>query len=86
MTMGVIMLVQLVLNIAGIRLVALLNQVSVWWHIVIVAAVVVLIVLIGKSDTSGLHLFQIQPLDTAGSWNNNLGFVNLQYGPRRRIR
>ena len=79
-TMGVIMLVQLFLNVAGIRLVALLNQVSVWWHIVIVAAVVVLIVLIGKSDTSGLHLFQIQPLDTAGSWNNNLGFANLQYG------
>ena len=25
-------------------------------------------------------LFQIQPLDTVGSWNNNLGFVNLQYG------
>ncbi len=79
-TMGVIILVQLFLNIAGIRLVALLNQVSVWWHIVIVAAVVVLIVLIGKADASGLHLFQIQPLDTAGSWNNNLGFVNLQYG------
>jgi amino acid transporter len=28
-----------------------------------------------------LHLFAIEPLDTAGSWNNNLGFVNLQYGP-----
>ena len=29
------------MNIAGINLVALLNQVSVWWHIAIVAAVVV---------------------------------------------
>jgi len=35
--MGVIMLIQLVLNIAGVQLVSFLNQVSVWWHIVIVA-------------------------------------------------
>ena len=40
--MGILMLVELVLNIAGINLVAMLNQVSVWWHIAIVAAVVVL--------------------------------------------
>jgi amino acid transporter len=79
-TMGVILAIQLVLNIAGIGLVALLNQVSVWWHIVIVGIVVVFIFLTGKPDQSGLNLFQIQPLDTAGSWNNNLGFVNLQYG------
>ena len=32
-TMGILMLVQLAMNIAGINLVALLNQVSVWWHI-----------------------------------------------------
>src|SRR5215218_8022519 len=38
-TMGVLMLVQLGMNIAGINLVALLNQVSVWWHIVIVVVV-----------------------------------------------
>jgi amino acid transporter len=80
-TMGVILAIQLALNIAGINLVALLNQVSVWWHIVIVAVVVVLIFLAGKPDQSGLSLFQIQPQDQAGSWNNNLGFVNLQYGP-----
>jgi len=79
-TMGVILLIQLGLNIAGINLVALLNQVSVWWHIVIVAAVVVFIFLTGKPDQSGLALGTIQPLDQAGSWNNNLGFVNLQYG------
>src|SRR5438874_1084283 len=72
-TMGVILLIQLALNIAGINLVALLNQVSVWWHIVIVAAVVLLIFLTGKPDQSGLNLFQVQPLDQAGGWNNNLG-------------
>jgi amino acid transporter len=80
-TMGVILAIQLALNIAGIHLVALLNQVSVWWHIVIVGIVVVFIFVTGKPDQSGLNLFQIQPLDTAGSWNNNLGFINLQYGP-----
>ncbi|HXX60983.1 MAG TPA: amino acid permease [Candidatus Sulfotelmatobacter sp.] len=80
-TMGVILLIQLAMNIAGIRLVALLNQVSVWWHIVIVVAVVVLVFTIGQPDQSHLTLFAIQPLDQGGSWNNNLGIVNLQYGP-----
>ena len=54
---------------------------SVWWHIVIVAAVVILVFLAGKPDESGLTQFAIQPQDVAGSWNNNLGVVNLQYGP-----
>ncbi|MEO8571833.1 MAG: amino acid permease [Chloroflexota bacterium] len=80
-TMAVILIIQLALNIAGINLVALLNQVSVWWHIGIVAAVVIFIFLTGKPDQSGLGLFQIQPVDQGGSWNNNLGFINLQYGP-----
>ena len=79
--MGILMLVELVMNIAGIGLVAILNQVSVWWHIAIVAAVVVLIFAAGKPDVSGLTLFEIEPQDVAGSWNNNLGAVNLQYGP-----
>ncbi len=69
-TMGVLMLIQLVMNIAGINLVALLNQVSVWWHIAIVAAVVVFIFFTGKPDQSGLTLFAIQPQDVAGSWDN----------------
>ena len=80
-TMGVILAIQLGLNIAGINLVALLNQVSVWWHIAIVAIVVVLVFATGKPDQSGLTLGAIQPQDQAGSWNNNLGFLNLQYGP-----
>lgn len=81
LTMGILMLIQLAMNIAGINLVALLNQVSVWWHIVAVAAIVILVFLAGKPDESGLTLFAIQPQDVAGSWNNDLGFVNLQYGP-----
>jgi amino acid transporter len=80
-TMGVLMLIQLAMNIAGINLVALLNQVSVWWHIAIVAIVAVGITLFGKPDASGLNLFAIQPLDTAGSWSNDLGDIHLTYGP-----
>jgi amino acid transporter len=79
-TMGVLMLVQLAMNIVGINLVALLNQVSVWWHIVIVAAVVILIFLTGKPDQSGLTLFAIAPLDQGGSWQNDLGVVKFDYG------
>jgi amino acid transporter len=79
-TMGILMLVELALNIAGINLVALLNQVSVWWHIAIVVAVVVLVFLAGKPDQSGLTLFEIKPLDTAGSWQNAIGDFKLDYG------
>ena len=71
--MGILMLIELALNIAGINVVAILNQVSVWWHIAIVAAIVVLVFLAGKPDVSGLTLFAIQPQDSPGSWNNNLG-------------
>ena len=80
LTMGIIMLIQLAMNIAGINLVALLNQVSVWWHIVIVALVVVLIFAIGHPDQSGLTLFAIQPQDAGGSWANNIGPISLNYG------
>jgi amino acid transporter len=79
-TMGVLMLIELGMNIAGISLVSLLNQVSVWWHIVIVAAVVILIFVTGKPDQSGLTLFKVEPLDAVGSWDNNLGFLHLKYG------
>ncbi len=81
LTMGILMLVELALNIAGINLVAILNQVSVWWHIGIVAAVVILIFVVGKPDISGLTLFKIQPQDVAGSWNNDIGPISLKYGP-----
>jgi amino acid transporter len=80
-TMGILMLIQLAINIAGINLVALLNQVSVWWHMAIVAAVVVLVFVVGKPDESGLTLFAIQPQDVAGSWEINIGgVIDLDFG------
>ncbi len=53
LTMGVLMLIELFLNIAGINLVAILNQVSVWWHIGIVALVVILVFLAGQAGHLG---------------------------------
>jgi amino acid transporter len=80
-TMGILMLIQLGMNIAGINLVAILNQVSVWWHIAIVAIVAIGVTIFGKADASGLGLFDIHPLDTAGSWSNDFGDIHLVYGP-----
>lgn len=81
-TMGVLLAICLVLNISGISLVALLNQVSVWWHIAIVGAVVLLVLLAGKPDASGMTLFAVQPQDGGGSWANVIPLtgINLQYG------
>jgi amino acid transporter len=80
-TMGVLLAICLVLNIRGISLVALLNQVSVWWHMAIVGIVVVLVLFAGKPDQSGMTLFAIQPQDQGGSWANQLPFFGtLNYG------
>ncbi|HEY8953749.1 MAG TPA: amino acid permease, partial [Candidatus Dormibacteraeota bacterium] len=82
-TMGVLLAISLVLNIRGINLVALLNQVSVWWHIAIVVIVVVLLTFAGKPDQSGMHLFAVEPQDTFfGSWANVIPFlgINITYG------
>ncbi|MCI0581713.1 MAG: amino acid permease [Chloroflexi bacterium] len=72
-TMAVLMLAQLVLNIVGINVVALLNQVSVWWHIVFVGLIAGAVLLFGTKSTevdAGLTLFAVQPQDTAllGGW------------------
>src|SRR5207244_1932743 len=80
-TMGVLLAICLIMNIAGINLVALLNQVSVWWHIAIVAIVAIGVMVFGKADASGLGVFDIKPLDTAGSWSNDFGDIHLVYGP-----
>jgi amino acid transporter len=81
-TMGVLLAICLVLNIRGINLVALLNQVSVWWHMAIVAIVVVFVLFAGKPDLSGMTLFAFQPQDQGGSWQNVIPFtgITLNYG------
>jgi len=73
LTMGVLTLLQLVLNVAGISIVAILNQVSVWWHVVFVLLIAAALFLLGTQNTAtdaGLTLFAIQPQDTLGGWDN----------------
>lgn len=72
LTMAVLMAAQLFLNIAGINIVAFLNQVSVWWHIAFVGLIAGALFLLGTKDTgtdAGLTLFALQPQDTLGSWD-----------------
>ncbi len=72
LTMAVLMIGQLILNVVGIRIVAILNQVSVWWHIAFVILIAGSLFILGTKDTAtdaGLTLFAIQPQDTLGSWD-----------------
>jgi amino acid transporter len=89
-TMGVLLLAELALNIAGVRVVALLNQISVWWHIVFVIAITVSLFALGTQSTTedaGLTLFAIQPQDTGGGWDNTFPvgsenpWFSFTYGP-----
>jgi len=89
-TMAGLLAIELVLNIAGIRVVAFLNQVSVWWHIAFVVAIVGSLFILGTQSTgtdAGLDLFAIQPLDTLGSWDNTFPvgsenpWFSFKYGP-----
>jgi amino acid transporter len=74
LTMAVLMVIQLVLNIAGIKIVAMLNDASVWWHIGTVAVIVGALFLISSGKAhADISAFAIQPLDTAGS-ASPLGF------------
>jgi len=67
LTMAALLVIQLILNIAGIRIVALLNDASVWWHIGTVAVIVVALFLISSGKAhSALSPFTIAPQDTAG--------------------
>ncbi len=74
LTMAILLGVQLVLNVAGIKIVAKLNDASVWWHIGTVAVIVGALFLItsGKAHAD-ISPFAIKPLDTTGS-ASPLGF------------
>ena len=65
LTMAVLMAIQLALNIAGVRLLALLNDASVWWHIGTVVVIVLALFLISSGKAhSNLSPFAVGPLDT----------------------
>jgi amino acid transporter len=67
LTMAVLLVIQLVLNVAGVRLLAKLNDASVWWHIGTVAAIVVALFLINSGKAhSTVSPFAFAPQDVQG--------------------
>ena len=74
LTMAVLMAIQLVLNIAGIRIVAFLNDMSVWWHIGTVLVIVGALFLISSGKAhADISPFAVGPQDTSGG-ASPLGF------------
>jgi amino acid transporter len=66
-TMAALLAIQLFLNVAGIRIVALLNNASVWWHIGTVVVIVVSLFLIANGKThANLNPFDFKPQDVQG--------------------
>ena len=64
LTMAALLAIQLVLNVAGIKIVAFLNNASVWWHIGTVAVIVGALFLINSGKAhADLSPFAIGPLD-----------------------
>ncbi len=62
---GLLMLIEIVFNVAGTRIVATMNDISVWWHIGFVIAIAVLLFLLGSEPTHPVDfLFQVAPAGT----------------------
>jgi amino acid transporter len=62
---GILILIEIGFNVAGTRIVATMNDISVWWHIVFVIAIVVFLFLLGSQPTHPVDfLFQVQPAGT----------------------
>jgi amino acid transporter len=69
--MTVIMIPQVLINVRGIRLIARLNDFSVWWHIGGVLAIAILLAAFGRHHNPAGFLFQgltsVSPLDAASA-------------------
>ena len=59
---GILILIEIGFNVAGTRIVAFMNDLSVWWHIVFVAAIAILLFAVGSQPTHDIgFLFQVSP-------------------------
>src|SRR5258705_2606351 len=62
---GALMLVEIAFNVAGTRIVATMNDISVWWHIGFVIAVAVALFALGSQPIHPVDfLFQVAPAGT----------------------
>jgi amino acid transporter len=74
---GILIAIEVAFNVAGTRIVAFMNDLSVWWHIGFVAAIAILLFAIGSQPTHDIgFLFQIAPGTNADGvpWQNVLPF------------
>jgi amino acid transporter len=63
---GVLIAIEIVFNVAGTRVVAFMNDLSVWWHIFFVAAIAIALFALGTQPTHDIgFLFTIDPGTTA---------------------
>lgn len=59
---GILIAIEIAFNVAGTRIVAFMNDLSVWWHIGFVAAIAVALFAIGSQPTHEIgFLFQVTP-------------------------
>ena len=59
---GILIAIEVAFNVAGTRIVAFMNDLSVWWHIAFVAAIAVALLLLGSQPTHDIgFLFQVTP-------------------------
>jgi amino acid transporter len=75
---GILIAIEIAFNVAGTRIVALMNDLSVWWHIAFVAAIAIALFLFGSLPTHDLgFLFQVAPAGTAADgtpWKDVIPF------------
>ena len=64
---GIMLFTHALLNTFGIRLVALLNDVSVWWHLIGVGAIVVVTVILNQHTRTDLGTVFSKTVDNTGS-------------------
>ena len=77
---GVVLVLHALLNTFGIRLVALLNDVSVWWHVVGVTVIVVVCVLLNQNPRTDLGTVFSKTVNNTGfdpTWGPGLLFLGI---------
>ncbi len=68
---GIVLVIHALLNTFGIRIVTLLNDVSVWWHIVGVAAIVLVTVVLNQHSRTDLDTVFSTFVNNTGSGGDN---------------
>lgn len=64
---GVLMIIEVIFNVAGTRIVAIMNDISVWWHIGFVIAIAISLFALGSQPTHPIDfLFSVAPAGTSG--------------------